>query len=418
MSAYDNWINSGRGNVTFYFPMTDSSTAHVNSAGTGDMTPNGVIENADVGANQLQCKASEFDGVSDYVGLFGSGIVGSVASKIMTLSLVIKDKDNNSDYVLDIYKGGSSPRLRVSVNSNDSILVEGFNSSNTKILNAVTPSGSSPQGREAHISLEIDMSNSANRAFILNGVDIESSVSWFAYTDDLLDFSSTVFCRIGVDRNQTAYFNGSTGEVFFNVANYLNIKTSNIFWNAETNKPKPLVQVLAETGLNPLIAHSMSADNLTTDLVGNSWTVNGSPTGARGSTEYIARGLIVDGTNYLTGSIFCQSLVKWKSLDGGATWTVTYSNAETVTNIGNGTDNGVVAYYFGFSDNITWTETTQNLVTNQLGYPREPSQVILDSGWTPVLGLFFDDNANVGKNDYGTDYTPTGTPLNGADVKR
>jgi hypothetical protein len=56
------------------------------------------------------------------------------------------------------------------------------------------------------------------------------------------------------------------------------------------------------------------------------------------------------------------------------------------------------------------------MVTNQLGYPRSPSQVIKDSGWTPVLGLFFEDTSNLGKNEYGTDFSITGTPIPGADI--
>jgi len=139
-------------------------------------------------------------------------------------------------------------------------------------------------------------------------------------------------------------------------------------------------------------------------------------TGARSMSEYIARGAVVDGTNYLTGSIFCQSLVKWLSVDSGVTWTPTYANAVTVTNIGNGTDNGVVAYYFGTSENINWAlEENKNRFTDQLGFPKDMDQVLADNP-SAVLALDFSDTGDFGFNKAGTDYTETGTITAGADV--
>ncbi|WBC28528.1 hypothetical protein TPMD03_54 [Thiohalocapsa phage LS06-2018-MD03] len=179
----------------------------------------------------------------------------------------------------------------------------------------------------------------------------------------------------------------------------------------------PVREVIQNTGDNPKIALPCSADNPTLNLgsTGDYGKI-GSPSGYRGGSEYISRSAIVDTSNYLTGSVFCQSLVKWTSSDSGVTWNVTYSNSETVTNIGNGINNGIVSYYFGFSDNINWAlETNKNLITNQLGYPRKPSDVIRDSEWTPVLGLFFDDSNNYGLNRYGADFTVNGTISQGED---
>lgn len=185
------------------------------------------------------------------------------------------------------------------------------------------------------------------------------------------------------------------------------------------NKPKPVRQVLEETGNTPLIAMPISADNPILNLgTGGNFTLNGGGlVGARGASEHIARGLAVDGTNYLTGSVFCQSLVRWLSTDGGATWSVFYENSVTVTNIGNGTNNGVVAHYLGFSDNINWAlEENKNMVTDQLGFPKDMEKAVQNSDWAPVLGLDFSDSTMFGYNKYGSDFTVTGAPVSGADV--
>ena len=181
----------------------------------------------------------------------------------------------------------------------------------------------------------------------------------------------------------------------------------------------PARSVIENTGDSPKIAAPCSADNPIKNYgtAGDYVLVGGGLEGKRGDSEEISRSIVVDGTNYLTGSIFCKSLVKWLSLDGGVTWSVTYANDVTVTNIGNGTDNGVVAYYLGFSDTIDWVqEANKNMVTSQLGYPRAFTDAVKDSGWTPVLGLGFKDTTNFGLNDYGTDFVETGTIVASADV--
>ena len=136
-------------------------------------------------------------------------------------------------------------------------------------------------------------------------------------------------------------------------------------------------------------------------------------TGARGFNEAWFNAIEVDGTNYLSGSIFCQSLVKWLSTDNGVTWNVTYANSVTVTNIGNGTDNGYVAYYFGTSENINWADEANTLrFTDAFGFPVDPE---IDGN--TVLFLDFADTSNYGLNKAGSDFTVTGTPTLRGDLK-
>jgi len=247
--------------------------------------------------------------------------------------------------------------------------------------------------------------------FLTHANETGATLSYWAVNSGIMTHHySTGSVNIG---DITSALGDAVGEVYLTTAT---IAESEFI--TDDGKGIPVREVISNTGDNPKIALPCSADNPTVNYgSAGDYGETGSVAGFRGSFEEWSRGAVVDGANYLTGSIFCQSLVKWKSLDGGATWSVTYANAVTVTNIGNGTDNGVVAYYLGLSDNINWAlEANKNLVTNQLGWARTMATVIIESGWTPVLGLDFKNTANFGLNLYGADYAETGTIVSGADV--
>lgn len=388
-------------------PMHTASEAHINLVGA-NFVQNGTLATADRGANQDNCVASELDGVDDSL----TNTIVMTDSKECTVSFNFKCSTDTNMRSITVHSG-SSYIVQLYSNASGALALE-LRDATQAVATVIYPAGTIVLEREYNVTMSVDMTNVANRTFKLNNVEADPSY-WLAYNDLTIPFSS--YSSVTVGRNQTTtHHDGVLGEIYFH---NIYIADTSIFWDEDLDRPKPIRQVLSENGLNPYVAYPLSADNSIENLgSGGNPTLNGGGlTGARGSSEETSRSIVVDGTNYLTGSILCASLVKWTSADAGVTWTVTYSNSETVTNIGNGTNNGVVSYYFGFSDTINWAlEESKNLVTNQLGYPRNPTDVVSESGWTPVLGLFFKDTSNFGANKFGVDYTETGNITAGADV--
>lgn len=401
-------------NPPIYLPMTNASTAHINEGTGGDFVQNGTLATADRGANQYNCVATynEYPNylINNYSTPFNSNVITLSFNTIIPLNAtqtcVVLKENHNAFHIQLSFDGYMYIKINAVSSNIYGIQFAGI-----------------PKGYNLSVQVSFDSTTAGRWHCIVNGKDYTQCGLTYSnevkiHNSDILAYSAGGIFYDYYIGNMSDGGQWKVGEVYLNNT-YTDLSTNNPFWDADNNRHKPVRQVLAETGANPLIAMPISADypELNLGSAGN-FTKNGTGfTGARGMSEYISRSCVVDGTNYLTGSVYCESLVKWTSSDGGATWNVTYSNAETVTDIGNGTNNGVVSYYFGFSDNINWAlESNYNLVTNQLGFPRNPSDVINESGWTPVLGLFFNDTTNFGSNDYGSDFTQTGTISAGADV--
>jgi len=389
--------------------MKDASTAHINDGTGGNMTQNGTLATADRGANQDNCVASEFDGSDDSL---SNADIGASDGKEFIVSFNFTVGTYNK-----ICEIGTSGGLHSITTDTDGSIVFTFigplASSGTIFADTIFTGRAI--GTQLSVQVSVDLTDSNNYKVFVEGVNI--AVSATTYTNETIVFDSQKITLLANYSGGTFYA-GTIGELYFDTT-YIDIETSNPFWDTDTSKPIPVRTAMANLGSNPLICMPIDASKPIANYgSGGSFTLNGGGLlGARGASEEISRGAVVDGTDYLTGSIYCESLVKWKSTDGGATWTPTYANATTVTNIGNGTDNGVVAFYMGFSDNINWaTESNKNLITNQMGFPRTMATVISESGWTPVLGLDFKDTANFGANLYGADYTETGTITAGADI--
>ena len=402
MGVYQNWINSGRGNVMLSLPMKDAATCHINEAGTGDFTQNGLIMTADRGPNMDNCVSSYFDGVDDYLSSTG---IGASATKVASGSFIFNPYDTGTSGILyngkdtsnyfSVYSSGSDFIIKSAYLGDIKLILE-----IKEVLNKINIITS--------VSFTVDMDNQLSTKVFLNGVETAVTFTIFDIGENLGTNNNNTFCASGdYAGNNTMY--GTIGELYFDTT-YIDLATNNPFWDSETNKPIPVRKAMETLGSNPLICMPISADAPTLNYgSGGNFVLNGGGLqGSRGASEYIPRTIVSDASNKVTGSIFCKSLVKWVNS------VPTYLNDVTLTE----TDAGTVGYYFGFSDTINWAlESNKNLVTNQLGYPRQPSQVISDSGWTPVLGLFFEDSSNFGLNSYGADYSVTGSPISGADIK-
>ena len=394
-------------NPIAYFQLTDPATAHINSGTGGDMVQNGTLDLASLGPNQENCVASEFDGSVDYL---ENTSYSATDSKLFVFACIFSTVTTSTDYMIH-FVDGTTERGFIKVGQGE-IWMRLYNSSNSQIFQIVNYKFGESSSRITSLALSLDMDDSNSFNLMINGSFHSVTPSTFV-TGEVVDITRDKI-RIGIDDN-IAKSKGTLGEVYFH--NVLIDLAA--FWDTEANRPKPISQVVSETGVTPIIGMPIRADNPGANTYGSGgdFTEFSAPfVGARGGSEFWSRGVVVDSSNYLTGSIFCQSLVKWKSLDGGVTWTPTYLNATTVTNIGNGTDNGVVAFYWGTSENINWAlEANKNRVTDQLGFPKDMDKLMSDNP-SSVLAIDFSDIDNFGLNKLGADFTETGTITAGADV--
>lgn len=395
-------------NPIMYLPMDDPATAFINLGTGGDFVQNGTIARSNRGPNQYNAVASEFDGSADFLNSAG---VGASDSKTATISFIVTPDFSGASptkYIFTVTAGGST-RFDVFGNTSGSITLNSRDSGNASNM-LTTLADVFNDKASVHISVSFDLTDANKRFVFVNGVLFDAV--WSQYTDSLMGLSGNPLL-ISRDLVGSFDYKGSIGEVYFDTA-YIDLSVNNPFWDIKTNKPKYLGENGERpTGSIPLVYLPIRADGPGNNLgTGGDFTVNSGPfVGARGGSEFIARGAIVDGTNYLTGNVFCKSLVKWKSTDSGVTWVVSYSNDVTVTDIGNGTDNGVVAYYFGTAEDINFALESETLrFTDALGFPIKPkfSQA--------VLYLDFSDTLNFGLNQFGDDFVETGTITPGADV--
>lgn len=392
-------------------PMRDADTAHINKGTGGDFIPNGTLDTAQRGPNQDNCVASEFDGIDDRLSLGGLTIPAS--NKFVASFIINRTTTNAADRPIIELHSDPTDVLFINWRSNDTISFKAEEGA-TAVFEGQYDDVE--LGVNYHIAISYD-GDTGDSYIFCNGADVSIGSISTSNTSTAIDFTDVTNCDVFSNAG-FGFLDGSLGELYFDT-NYVDLSTENPFWDADNNLPKPVLQVLEETGSTPLIAMPLSADDPEENYgAGGNFTLNGGGlAGARGGSEYWSRSCVVDGTNYLTGSVYCESLVRWLSTDGGTTWNVFYENAQTVTNIGNGTNNGVVSYYLGFSDNINWAlEENKSFVTSQLGFPKLMDRAIRESGFTPVLGLDFSDIDDLGYNKYGADFTVAGTPAAGADV--
>lgn len=283
-----------------YLPMTDADTAHINQGTGGDFTANGTFATSQRGPNQDNCVASTFDGAADY--LSSTSITGLSDGKVATFSCSFKQavRKNTTYLTMATAIGGSNKAFLVSTDTNGDLNLIGYNSSNygSPILNIKVKNNYFPAGQINHFSCSFDLTNASNRVFFINGVEITPDIVT-TYTDSNISFGSQT-ATIGRDGSQ--YLNGVLGEVYFDTT-YTGLSTDNPFWDSTANRPKPVRQVLDETGNTPLIAMPIDGSNAGLNLgTGGDFTVNSGPfTGTRGGSEYWARSIDLDGsTEYLS----------------------------------------------------------------------------------------------------------------------
>jgi hypothetical protein len=221
------------------------------------------------------------------------------------------------------------------------LYLRAHNSSGTQILSYQIYNDNFARGTHHSLQVSIDLSDPSKRLVYLDGV--AQADTYAIYTNDTIEFTSGVY-RVGRTSYGTIWLDGSMGEMYFDTV-YTDLSTDNPFWDSGTNKPKPVRQVISETGTTPLIALPLIGDDAGNNLgSGGDFTVNSGPyTGARGGSEFWARSMNTTTTN--------NYLLKTTTLSGASdTKTVTmvfaFNKANTVngSNLSKFTDGGTVLH--------------------------------------------------------------------------
>jgi len=278
-----------------YFPLTDASTAGDNSGTTGNFTVNNTLDTAQRGPNQWNCVASDFDGSNDK--LTTTSLTGAADGKQAVFSCTFRLNSFNSDPFISFETGGNQRFVIRTANAGSYgyLSIVGQNSSGTSILSFSSTSVKFYLNRTHSLQISFDLADTSKRHVVVDGEEV-TGLSWSTYTNDNIDFTvSTV--GVGVDGGiGNRFLDGAMGEVYFDDT-YIDISTSNPFWDSDASLPKPVRQVLYETSNTPLIALPIQASNEgSNEGTGGNFTVTSGPfTGARGASEYWARSIQSSG---------------------------------------------------------------------------------------------------------------------------
>jgi len=317
-------------NPIMYLPMKDAATAGSNSGTGGDFTAIGVLATAERGPNQDNCSASKFDGSADY--LSRSSITNIADGKQVTFSCTISETDSGS--TANIFGGfnaaiGGSPTVRM---VNGALKFTCTIPPNGATLVSATATSPLPFAEGSHHSIQIsfDLADTSKRHMFINGV--EATVTWHTYTNANMPFTHPTLWQVMNEVGATDRTKGEVGELYFNTV-YTDLATSNPFWDSDTNRPNSVRKVIADTSVTPLIALPLICSDAGKNFgSGGDFTVNSGPyTGARGGSEFWARGAELDSGGYLRRDNGLTGAVNNKTFTGVFYIDATKSNISTNT---------------------------------------------------------------------------------------
>ena len=274
-----------------YLPLSDPTQPGKNLGTGGDFALNGVVARSGRGPSQFNAPYSDLDGVADYLSRT-TAPAGIADGKAFTLHFAM-NPDASTGQVIT-FASSTTNRFLCYFNSARKIEVQAANSDGSTIF-AVESSVVCALGRNYVVEVSVDLSNSANRALVINGV-IDSSATWPVYTNADIDFSianTPSRYYIGATATPSSYFNGRLGNVFFDTR-YIDLSA-----------PANLAKFITGTGIDakpvdlgangelpfgtpPLIYLPMYGNNAGKNYgTGGDFTVNSGPyTGARGPNEF------------------------------------------------------------------------------------------------------------------------------------
>jgi hypothetical protein len=278
-------------------PMDDPDDVGRNDGTGGDFTLNGTVARSGRGPNQYNAVASTFDGTNDYLSLAGSG--GDDTTYEATFSCTFSTNSLTTRQFLTFARDGSYDEgVTVYLDDDGTLKIQYYPSSGGGtggVFHHDISSHPLSINRNYYLSISFDTRDSSKRHVFLDGVALAGT--WSQYDSDLIDHD-TDFLYIGSD-NGTQRLNGVMGEVYKDNS-YIDLATENPFYDVDTNKPKYLGESgELPTGSSPLIYLPLRADDAGNNLgTGGDFTVNSGPyVGARGASEFLARGAKFNGSN-------------------------------------------------------------------------------------------------------------------------
>ena len=225
----------------------------------------------------------DFDGTNDWL-TRGAGLTGAADGKQYTFSGWVKsDVDGSVAVVLGGFTslGGSTARVAVQKQADDSLLFVLRNSAGTDIVNASTAANTmeAVDGR-LHIAISVDTADVNKRHIFINGVN--ASPTWTTYTIDGVADLTLLDWAIGATAGAAAKWNGPMADIL-QWQTYYDVATNIADFISGGNPVDPDVAVaaiFAATAVNPIIRLSGSPTSTwkTNDGSGGGFTENGTLT--------------------------------------------------------------------------------------------------------------------------------------------
>lgn len=370
-------------NPILYLPLGDPEDIGYNAGTGGNLNVNGVMARSGRGPNQDNCVASKFDGSADYLSKSGFGVL---SSQTATFSFLCKSSDDGQRTIFSsLNESSSNVFIRTTLNRLQSDMKNAANGRPFEF----SLSGF-PVGVTNSVQIAIDTTNINKCKVYVNGVDVSASAGIQIIANSFMVFNNVI--EVARERfGSTNYYAGDIGEFYFDTT-YTDLSTNNPFWDADANRPKPVRQVLEETGNTPLIAMPIEANNAGLNLgTSGNFTVNSGPfTGARGASEYIAR-----STDFISSTTVGQFYGSFPQLNIGSTvgtivisFTTRGNNQGTIMRA-NSNDCQIRYYsdgtiYFDFNG-------VNSSVDNWLFGTTSSSGIVFD-GWNTIM-LQFDNSS-------------------------
>jgi hypothetical protein len=277
-------------NPIMYCPMKSPEDWYKNLGTGGNFTPNGIVALSQLGPNQDNCVASVFDGSADYL---SSTNIGALDSTQITLVGQFTRVAGKITEFININASGDRRFSATFYDGNFTIIGE---DSSSIVQLRMELACDIPVGFHGLCAIVIDMSSQSLCKIFLNNEEL-TGINFVTFIQDgVIDLTVNSY---RIQRNATTgYGQGTLGELYADNSYESDLS---IFWDEDNNRPKPVRQVLAETGNTPLIAMPIRADKPGLNLTGPDFTEVSAPfTGARGMSEFWARSAKFNGsTGYL-----------------------------------------------------------------------------------------------------------------------
>ena len=333
-------------------PMDDPEDPARNDGTGGNFTLNGTVARSGRGPNQYNAAASTIDGSNDFLSKtsLSYGSDGKTASSSVQFKI---DTQTNNIIVFALANGVSTRAQPLRLTWSGTKYTVTIDHNLTTGPTAFQFRGTDPisLGKWYQVDWSVDLTNTANRHVLINGV--AANGTWSDYLNTNLDFSSLSEAYVGAAKAAVAKLNGEIGTVWYKPNQYIDLSVDNPFYDTETDKPKYLgANGELPTGSSPLIYLPLRADDAGNNLgTGGDFTVNSGPyVGARGSSEYWAESAKFNGTNQYLQRLASGSSALGASNGKVASFAVAYrGNGAMSSNdytFGTGTNANTFSSYF------------------------------------------------------------------------